>query len=248
MLGPVETGILHPIADFALSRTREPLWVTGAAGAVALAVVADHRLWRFFRFVVTIAHEGGHAGVALLSRRTVHHVRLHADTSGLTVTSGRPTGPGMIATAAAGYLSPSVLGLLAAAGLAGGYVSPVLIGFAVLLLGLLVAVRTVFGVLTVVGCAAALIGLAGWTPAPVQGAAAVLLCWFLLLAGPRPVLELQHQRRRGQAPRSDADQLAALSHLPAILWVGFFLVFTVVAALAGAALLLRPWWHDLPFA
>src|SRR5205814_1185617 len=109
MLSPVETGILHPIADLALSQPREPLWVLAVAGVLAVFVVVSRRAWRSVRFVVTIAHEGGHAGVALLSLRRVHHVRLHTDTSGLTVTSGKPTGPGMIATAAAGYLSPSVL-------------------------------------------------------------------------------------------------------------------------------------------
>ena len=41
------------------------------AGALALVVVLVERLWRPARTVVTIAHEAGHAGVAVASGRTL---------------------------------------------------------------------------------------------------------------------------------------------------------------------------------
>ncbi len=60
------------------------------------------------------------------------------------------------------------------------------------------------------------------------------MTWFLLLGGVRPVLELQRSRHRGVAGRSDADQLARLTGLPAGLWVGLFAVIAVGAlALSG---------------
>ena len=68
--------------------------------------------WSITRHLVTLVHEAGHAAVAVLTGRRLNGIRLHTDTSGLTVSSGKPRGPGMIATAAAGYLAPSVLGLV----------------------------------------------------------------------------------------------------------------------------------------
>ena len=49
-----------------------------------------------------------------------------------------------------------------------------------------------------------------------QSAFAYLATWFLLLAAPRPVLELQALRWRQGARDSDADQLARLTRLPAL--------------------------------
>ncbi len=63
--------------------------------------------------------------------------------------------------------------------------------------------------------------------------------WFLLVAGVRPVFELQAKRSRRQARDSDADQLARLTPIPGIVWVGFFLVVTL-ASLAGGGVLLVP--------
>ncbi|MGV2386734.1 MAG UNVERIFIED_CONTAM: M50 family metallopeptidase, partial [Thermobifida fusca] len=81
-----------------------PLWVVIATGAVALlVVVSGGRVWRVARNVVTIAHEGGHALAALLSGRQLSGIRLHSDTSGVTVSRGRPDGIGMIVTILAGY-------------------------------------------------------------------------------------------------------------------------------------------------
>jgi hypothetical protein len=215
-----------------------PFWVLLATAAVALLVVSDLRTWLLARHVVTLAHEGGHAGIALLSGRRVHGIRLHSDTSGLTLSYGRPTGPGMVATAAAGYLAPSVLGLAAAAGLATGRVAATLAAFLVLVVAVLVAVRNVFGVVSALTTALVLVVVVIWAPPALEAAFAFTLTWFLLLAGPRPVIELQRKRRHGQAPTSDADQLARLTRLPGLFWVGVFLVLTLGAAAAGSYLLL----------
>ncbi len=41
-------------------------------------------------------------------------------------------------------------------------------------------------------------------------------------------------RRRGRARTSDADVLARLTHVPAVLWVGLFLVADLAAVLLAA--------------
>ena len=99
-----------------------PLLVVVTA-VVALAVVVARLPWRIARNAVTIAHEGGHALVALLTGRRLHGIRLHSDTSGLTLSAGRPTGPGMILTLLAGYVAPSLLGLGGAWLLAGNRIT-----------------------------------------------------------------------------------------------------------------------------
>jgi hypothetical protein len=78
-----------------------------------------------------------------------------------------------------------------------------------------------------------------FSSAQVQGAFAYAFAWFLIIAGIRPVLELQRARRRGIARDSDADQLARLTGVPGLLWV---LVFGAVglAVLALAAHWLVP--------
>ena len=80
------------------------LWVVIATLVAALAVTVPHNVWRVARNAITIAHEGGHGLVALLTGRTLTGIRLHSDTSGLTVSRGKPHGIGMILTAAAVYL------------------------------------------------------------------------------------------------------------------------------------------------
>lgn len=207
---------------------------------IAAAAVLYRPVWGLLRHVVTIAHEGGHAGVAALTGRRLHGVRLHSDTSGLTVSAGRQTGPGVVCTLLAGYPAPSVLGLLAAVCLGQGRVLPVLWVAAGLLVVLLALIRNLFGVLSVVVTGALLIGVAGWAPAGLQGPAAYLLTWFLLVSAPRPVVELQVARYRGLTSASDADQLARLTRVPGTIWVGVFLLLTGAALVAGGWLLVGP--------
>jgi len=76
------TGI-DDVVDTVLAAGRDRPEVLLAA-ALALAVVGWTASWRVTRGVVTIAHEGGHALVAVLSGRGLTGIRLHADTSGVT--------------------------------------------------------------------------------------------------------------------------------------------------------------------
>lgn len=63
----------------------------------------------------------------------------------------------------------------------------------------------------------------------------------MLLGALRATIELQRVRRGGRARNSDADQLARLTHIPGIVWVGVFLVVALgCAVVAGAFLGLTP--------
>ncbi|MDT0342595.1 M50 family metallopeptidase [Streptomyces litchfieldiae] len=214
------------------------LWLIVVTAALALAAVAPYGMWRLARNTITIAHEGGHGLVALLTGRRLEGIRLHSDTSGLTVSRGKPTGIGMILTAAAGYTAPSLLGLGGAALLSEGRITALLWGATALLLALLVMVRNAYGMLTVVLTGAAFLLVSWLTEPEVQAAFAYVVVWFLLLGGVRPVFELQAKRRRGAARDSDADQLARLTGVPALMWLILFHAVTLTSLIGGGRWLL----------
>jgi hypothetical protein len=206
--------------------------------AVAAILVLSPALWRPTRHVVTIAHEGAHGLVALAAGRRLSGIRLHSDTSGLTVSAGRPSGLGMVLTCAAGYTGPGLFGLGAAALLAAGHAVGLLWALLILLALLLVQIRNWYGLWSVLVTGAVVFGATWWLPPDGQAAFAALATWFLLLATPRTVVELQTSRRRRRAPDSDADQLAGLTRLPALLWVGIFLLVDLGALALGGYWLL----------
>ena len=202
-----------------------------------VALVGVMVAWPAVRMALTLCHEGGHALAATLTGRSLRGIRLHSDTSGVTITRGRPTGPGMVVTLLSGYPAPSLIGLLAA-GLAGAGHA---VGMLWLLVGLLAAmllqIRNLYGSLVVLGLGVAL-ALATWSaPAQLLVWLAYALAWLLLLAGPRPVLELALSRH-GAAVGSDAAQLARLTRLPRAVWISLWLATTLGALLGGALMML----------
>jgi len=204
----------------------------------ALLAVAVDGLWRWSRNLVTIVHEAGHAVTAVLTGRRLTGIRLHSDTSGLTLSTGRPSGPGMVATAAAGYLAPSLAGLIGVVLLAFDQVTVMLWAATGLLLAMLVMVRNAYGALSLVLTGAIVVAVSLLAGADVQAGFAYAVTWFLLLAAVRPVGELWRERRRRGQGRTDADQLARLTRVPGGVWVGFFGLGTLAALAAGGWVLL----------
>nr|WP_245655886.1 M50 family metallopeptidase [Microtetraspora fusca] len=218
-----------------------PMWLIALAGLAALAVVAYPPSWHVSRGLITIAHEGGHALAAVLTRRRLHGIRLHSDTSGVTLTRGNPRGLGMIITAGSGYVAPSLLGFGAAWLTSTGHITLLLWSVLALLACMLLMIRNVFGAISLLVTGGAVFAISSFTKPEVQAVVAYAAVWFLLLGGVRPIVELQSKRRRGRAPDSDADQLARLTHVPGTFWVVVFLLVSVAALAAGAWLLV-----DLP--
>ncbi|HSJ44544.1 MAG TPA: M50 family metallopeptidase [Euzebyales bacterium] len=204
---------------------------------VALALVVARRPWRLLRPVVTIAHEGGHVAVALLAGRRLAGMRVHADASGIARSRGRSRGLGMVVTLLAGYVTPCLLGLGAAALVAADQHQLILSCSIALLAALLVTVRNVFGAVAIVLTGAVLLAVAVYASPPLQEAGASLLAWFLLFGGLRSVSDMRRGRRGGRGRDTDADQLARATRVPAVVWV---LAFTLVAVgtLAAATALL----------
>lgn len=214
-------------------------------GAVVLVALTVPGVWHLLRHGLTIVHEAGHAAVAVLVGRRLSGIRVHSDTSGLTVSRGRPRGPGMVATVAAGYPAPAVLGVAAAWLLSRGYALGVLWLLLLVVLLVLLQIRNWYGLWAVLVSGAVLVGVTGWAPAAVQTVVAAALTWFFLLGAPRAVLEMQAQRgrlrRRGGRDQSDAGLLAGLTRLPAVVWVGVLLLVCVALLAVGGAWLLAAW-------
>ncbi|MET9653618.1 M50 family metallopeptidase [Streptomyces sp. NPDC006460] len=220
------------------TQTAPEQWLVIATAIAALAAVVPRRVWRLSRNAITIAHEGGHGLVALVTGRRLESIRLHSDTSGLTVSRGRPTGIGMILTAAAGYTAAPLLGLGGAWLLTEHRITLLLWLATALLLVMLVMVRNAYGVFTVLVTGAAFL-LVSWLTGPdVQAAFAYSVVWFLLLGGVRPVFELQGKRRHGGAPDSDADQLARLTNVHPVLWLFLFHAVSICSLIGASRWLL----------
>lgn len=236
----MDNASLPDLIDRLLDVQPDPPWyVVFGCALVAFFTVAHGPTWRLARNVVTIAHEGGHAFAALATGRKLQGIRLHSDTSGLTLSRGKPTGLGMIITLMAGYITPPLLGFGGAFFLALGHITALLWVTIALLLAMLIMIRNAYGAVSVIATGG-LIFLVSWMASPVvQAAFAYAAIWFLLLSGVRPVVELQTMRRRGQAPHSDADQLARITGVPGLAWVTFF-VLVALACLFFGGLLLMP--------
>jgi hypothetical protein len=237
MLESVE--LIAEVLRRAIADQPPPAPITVAVAAViAAALVMPRVIWPYTRMLVTITHEGSHGVAALLTGRRLQGIRLHSDTSGLTVSSGRPSGPGMVVMLLAGYLGPALVGLGAVGLLIAGHSLGLLWLFVILLAFLLLQIRNFYGFVVVVGCALVLILLSWYLPAVMQSGLAYVLTWTLLFAAPKPVLELMRQRRKHLTPQSDADQLARLTRVPASAWAAGFLVANCAGLVLGAVLLL----------
>jgi hypothetical protein len=224
------------------------VWIIAAAGVAALLVVASNRTWHLARNAITIAHEGGHALVSLLSGRRLEGIRLHSDTSGVTYSRGKGTGVGITLTAMAGYVTPPLLGALAAWLLADHHVTAMLWLMLALLVATFLAIRNVYGAFAVLVTLAAVCAVSLLASAAVQAVFSYATAWFLLLGGVRPVIELYRERsryaRRGRGGgRTDADQLARLTGMPGGLWVFIFGLVAVAALVLGARLLVPTALH-----
>ena len=226
------------------------VWIIVVAGLAALFVVANNRSWHLARNAITIAHEGGHALVSVLTGRRLEGIRLHSDTSGVTYSSGRGTGIGIALTTAAGYITPPLLGALAAWLLAAHHVTAMLWLLLALLAATFLAIRNLYGALAVLVTAAAVCAVSLLATAEVQAVFSYTTAWFLLLGGARPVVELQRERsrsarrgRRGYPGKTDADQLARLTGVPGGVWVVVFGVVAVAALVLGARLLVPTALH-----
>lgn len=216
------------------TQTSSPLGTPLLLGslAVGLVLVLLPGTWHTVRHAVTVVHEGGHGLAAVLTGRRLTGIRLHSDTSGLTVSKGPRTGFGMVLTLLAGYTAPALAGLGAAWMLSRGFSAGLLWALLIVLALMLVQIRNWFG-LWVILVGAAVVFAVTWFATPEwQLVFGHVLTVVLALGALRASLELQSSRRRSRNGQSDADQLARLTRVPGLAWVFVFVLVALACAVA----------------
>jgi hypothetical protein len=206
-----------------------PAAVAVLIGVVALLAAMVPGFWQLTVHVSTMAHEGAHATMGSALGRKVNGVKLARNGTGGTNIAVGPK-PGSVLIGLIGYLGPSAFGLAAAKLIQVGHSIAVLWLTILLLACMLAMVRSVFGVVAVVTAGAAVFLIAAYTSVGAQVATAYGVAWFLLLSGIRAIAE-------DGAKAGDAGILRALTLVPNSFWSILWLILSVVAACAGAVLL-----------
>lgn len=224
-----------------ISVQERPLpWMLMLSWAISILLVFTP-LWNLSRNAVTVVHEGGHALMALLWGRRISGIKLHSDTSGVTISRGNPKGLGVIFVAASGYTAPALLGLGIQYLSSEGRTVLGLAILALMLLGIFLSIRNLWGILVVVPLLAGFYFTFQFAPA-IQTFILLFIATFLTVASLKPIIELQKHRRAGDGEDSDADQLARLTLVvPGIVWVAYFFVVSLAANALAVYLQIQPY-------
>lgn len=212
-VGEVEAGeLVRSVWDalFAAATTRDaPLdllsvWpVLVCLGAIAAVVWTP--VWRWLRLGDTLVHEGGHVVLAVLMGRSLEHVQIHHDSSGVTSHRGQ-RGVRAWLVAAGGYPAPGMLAIGLGVAVETGWAGPVLAGLGVLaLLGILWCRGWVtLGVLLVAAALSLGLALSGETG---RQLGLLGLAVMLSLGGLHSGVEQAQANRHSPVPGSDAAAL-----------------------------------------
>jgi hypothetical protein len=205
-----------------------------------MALVAA-AFWGLTKFVITIAHEGGHAVMGSAAGGQVAHLRVFSNGNGVCELLGLGRFGAMLMLLN-GHIAPSLFGLLGCVMLIEGSAVTVLWVSLFLLLLALLQVDKVFSAFAVLATAAVIFAVLRYAPAGGQTLFAYTWIWFLLIGGFVHVVQFNAVRRAaravGREPDNDAKSLRDLTWLPGGFWIGFWWLATLGALLFGAAILL----------
>jgi hypothetical protein len=200
-------------------------------GFIMLVLVVFTGSWA--RSLVTVAHEGGHMAMAVVTGRGYSRFTLADGGGGATHDIASHWGFGVILVLLAGYPAPCLLGLGGAALIAEGHAwSVVWAGLFLLLIAFFQAgnpLALAFTLLAFIG-----VGLAAVLGTPyVQVVVAVGLVWWLLIGG-----AYWSAKYLFEGGTSDAGRLAQTTFIPAALWDLLFTAIGIATLIAGIKYLL----------
>lgn len=224
------------------AETDQTWWIVGII--FAIFALMQTPLWeKILKLNSTIIHEMGHSIIAKLTGRKLHGIKVHSDSSGVSVSAGKPTGIGMLLTTIAGYPSPAIMALLLSIFASLGYAGASLIVYNIVLVFAFLLCRNIVGFLSI---ATALIstGIISWINNPeVVSWTVVVLILFYGLSAVQDVWDLarvhfgtwnggirkeQRIESREERKTSDAHQAFKLSLvIPAPVWVALFALVNI---------------------
>lgn len=209
-------------------------------GSGLVALILTVVLWPLASFAITIAHEGGHAFTASLMGSDVKFIEVNSRQNSIRgLTKFTEAGPlGDFLTKLAGYIGPSIFGLIGTLLLVADKVVDVLWLSLFFLLLALVQMRNLLGAFAVVVTGGLIVLTLRYMSGAVQAFLTYVWIWFLLLGGFGHVIALQRSRAQGPDTGTDAYDLRRSTHLPASLFSGFFWLFSLLSLLYGGVLLL----------
>ncbi|MBA2309964.1 MAG: M50 family metallopeptidase [Pseudonocardiales bacterium] len=207
--------------------------VVYGTGVIIAVLVALPATTTWVGSLVTVAHEGGHVVLAILSGRGPRDFKVHESTGGGVTEFGGGWGsrphPGVFV----GDITPPMLGLAGAYLVLAGHAWSLLWAAIVLLLAAWAKAMDFFTGLVVL---LAGVGI-GWVAVrgspDLQTGLAVALVWLMPLGGVRSLADL-----RLGSDKSDSGRLAHNTWIPRVVWVAIFWFVAIVCLAAGGARLL----------
>ena len=209
-----------------------------AWSAALLSWVCAVPLWFLTKYILVIAHEGGHALLAKLLFQKLRSITFSKGPGGAT--DPEPPVPWLfnIIIGLAGYLGPSLFGLLGAWLLTHGRPTSVLGASIIFLIIMLFAVRGFLGWLLVPGLLALIILILVKSEPPLQTLYTHMWVWFLLIGAVQRMLHFILDKQYADA-NTDAGHLRGWTLIPGEIWAFVFLAGTISALVYGGAMLLR---------
>ena len=203
--------------------------VVAGAGFIALLLTVFAYAWT--DLILSVAHEGGHMVMAVLTFRGFRSWSILGTGSAVTRVVDGSWGVGDMIGTLAGYLAPPLLGLGGAAVLARGNAWGVLVIAAMLMFGaFLYASGGLANVVTLVAFGGILLLL--WRgSAYLQLTVAVAIVWLLLIGGVVDAVKM------GRTDGADAAVMARSTWIPALVWQAFWVTVAIVCLYAGGRLL-----------
>ena len=211
----------------------------GMAWSTALvAWVAAVPLWRFTQHTITIAHEGGHTVLGLLTGVKVGRVTVTRDGGGATGFPDKIPWLADVLITLAGYLGPSAVGLGGVFLILHDRPERVLWISMVLLALLLLKMGNPLGFAAAIGTGVVLWYVATHWSDPAQLAFTYAWVWFLLIGGTRTITNLFWGVHAGDEG-SDAAVMQRLTLVGDVVWLAFFWLASMSALIYGGVRLLQ---------
>lgn len=204
--------------------------VTYATGLIVLVLIVVTGEWA--KALVTIAHEGGHTIVGIMTFRGPKGFELKEGGSAVTTLSDGSFGVGDWLTRLAGYLTPPLVGLGGAYALAEGKAWSVLWAAVILAIAAYLQARKSLTNVVMLLTVAGFVATAVFAPLLVQQVVAVGIVWLMLLGGAAESIWLS------RAEGSDAYWMARRTWLPRLFWHGVWALVGILCLYKGARLML----------